>query len=119
MAVLPLQSTSSLPTFTLPAYSVATTSIVGAICRQGPHHSAQKSTSTGTSLRRTSWSKPESVKVNVLSPAIFSPKLLESRPPEKIQAPRSRWYNWEYAAAELFQEKSFCMPQRILACQAS
>src|SRR5579863_10025959 len=75
MAVLPLESTSSLPTFTLPAYSLATTSIVGAICRQGPHHSAQKSTKTGTSDRNTSWSNVESVKLSVFKPAISSPKL--------------------------------------------
>src|ERR1035441_10214792 len=77
MAVAPLASTSSLPTFNFPAYSPATTSIVGAICRQGPHHSAQKSTRTGTSDRRTSGSNPASVKVNVFRPAISSPKLLE------------------------------------------
>src|SRR5690242_18092422 len=87
MAVPPLESTSSLPTFSLPAYSLATTSIVGAIIRQGPHHSAQKSTRTGTSDRSTSWSNVESVKVSVLSPAIVSPRLqlLESHPAQRIQ----------------------------------
>src|SRR5271157_4490113 len=88
MAVAPLESTSSLPTFTLPAYSVATTSIVGAICRQGPHHAAQKSTSTGSSLRRTSWSKPASVKVNVSLPAISSPNPLESAARGKDSMPQ-------------------------------
>src|SRR5436853_177535 len=37
----------TLPTFTLPSYSLATSSRIGAIILQGPHHSAQKSTSTG------------------------------------------------------------------------
>src|SRR5260370_33740259 len=75
MAVLPFASTSSLPTFTLPAYSPATTSIVGAICRHGPHHSAKKSTRTGTSARSTSWSNVASEKFNVLTPVISSPDL--------------------------------------------
>src|ERR1017187_3975552 len=57
----------------LPAYSPATTSMVGAICRHGPHHSAQKSTRTGTSERSTSWSNVASEKFSVLSPAISSP----------------------------------------------
>src|ERR1019366_480381 len=77
MAVAPLESTSSLPTFNFPAYSPATTSMVGPICLQGPHHSAQKSTRTGTSDRSTSGSNPASVKVNVFCPAISSPDLLE------------------------------------------
>src|SRR6185369_10676185 len=85
IAVLPLASTSNLPTFSLPAYSLATTSIVGPICRQGPHHSAQKSTRTGTSDRSTSWSNDESEKVSVFRPAILSPKILESLLGKRIQ----------------------------------
>src|SRR5262249_39529361 len=93
IAVPPLESTSSLPTFAFPAYSAATTSIVGAICRHGPHHSAQKSTSTGMSDRSTSWSKPASVNVNVFCP-ISSPKLLESPRRQRIHpTPRSRRYS--------------------------
>ena len=44
-----------------PAYSVASSSMSGAIMRHGPHHGAQKSTSTGTGLFRTSASKVASV----------------------------------------------------------
>lgn len=39
---------------TLPAYCLASSSISGAIMRQGPHHGAQKSTNTGTELSNTS-----------------------------------------------------------------
>ena len=51
-------STLSLAIFTLPFISVAISSSAGAIIRQGPHHSAQKSTTTGsldlmTSLRNS------------------------------------------------------------------
>src|SRR5262249_40261864 len=42
-------STFSFPTFTLPANCVAILSMVGPRARQGPHHGAQKSTSTGLS----------------------------------------------------------------------
>src|ERR1044071_4163792 len=70
MATCPLSSTFSLPILALPSYSDATASMVGVICRQGPHHSAQKSTSTGTADCSTSWSKPPSVKVSVFCPAI-------------------------------------------------
>src|SRR5436309_11955915 len=38
----------TLATFSLPAYEVATSSSIGAIILHGPHHSAQKSTSTGS-----------------------------------------------------------------------
>src|SRR5260370_28143958 len=44
--------------------------MVVVIMRQGPHHSAQKSTSTGTSEFSTSLSQPASVNVKVLAPAI-------------------------------------------------
>src|SRR6185436_1389886 len=50
-------STSILATLTRPLYSSASASTVGAICLQGPHHTAQKSTSVGTSDLRTSVSK--------------------------------------------------------------
>src|SRR5690606_41094764 len=39
-----LLSTSSLATLTLPAYSLASSSMTGATIRHGPHHAAQKST---------------------------------------------------------------------------
>jgi hypothetical protein len=59
-----------LPILTLPAYSVARASTAGAIARQGPHQGAQKSTNTGTSELRTSWSKAPSVKVRTFSLAM-------------------------------------------------
>ena len=40
----------SFATTNLPAYSLATSSKIGAIALQGPHHSAQKSTRTGVLL---------------------------------------------------------------------
>src|SRR5262249_57088551 len=71
-AVLGLSSTLSLPTLALPAYSVAMASTVGVIILHGPHHSAQKSTRTGTSDLKTSASNEASVKVCTLSPAMLS-----------------------------------------------
>src|SRR5438874_4850630 len=54
-------SVSTLYTFALPANSSATASTCGAIIRQGPHQTAQKSTSTGTSDFSTSSSKSAAV----------------------------------------------------------
>ena len=45
---LGFSSTFTLATMSLPSYSVASSSSAGPIILQGPHHSAQKSTSTGT-----------------------------------------------------------------------
>src|SRR3954452_15525945 len=47
----------TLETVTLPAMSVASSSRNGAIILQGPHHSAQKSTRTGSLARNTISSK--------------------------------------------------------------
>src|SRR5271168_785568 len=44
---------------------------MGAIARQGPHHVAQKSSSTGLSDFKTSWSKFASVTSTIPLPAIF------------------------------------------------
>src|SRR5215472_2558304 len=74
---LGFSSTLSLPTVTLPAYSAASASTVGAMRLQGPHHSAQKSTSTGAPAFSTSCSKFPSVKVCMCSFAIRSGPLLE------------------------------------------
>jgi len=62
-AVAGLWSTSSLTILALPSYSAASSSTVGAIVRQGPHQTAQKSTRTGWSLSRTSVWKLASVPV--------------------------------------------------------
>src|SRR5215813_2182829 len=50
-------STFSLTTLALPWYSSATDSTVGESIRQGAHHEAQKSTSTGWDDFKTSLSK--------------------------------------------------------------
>src|SRR6185436_4548753 len=47
-------STLSLTILTLPWSSLESSSSTGAMARQGPHHSAQKSTSTGSLEDRTS-----------------------------------------------------------------
>src|SRR5207247_172404 len=80
-AVEPLASTSSLPTLTRPLYSSAIESMGGARARQGAHHAAQKSTSTGVLAFTTSDSKL----VSVIS-TVFAPM----NPPQKIY---SSW--WE------------------------
>src|SRR6185503_4496130 len=56
----------TLPTFTLPSYSLASSSRIGAIILQGPHHSAQKSTRTGVVDFKTSSSKLAAVRVTIL-----------------------------------------------------
>src|SRR5450432_2677790 len=52
---------------------------MGAIARQGPHHVAQKSTRTGVSDFRTSWSKFASVTSTIPLPAIFFLLVVTSR----------------------------------------
>src|ERR1035441_5518543 len=59
--VAPFSSTFTLAIFSLPAYLAATASMIGAIALQGPHHTAQKSTRTGSSLLSTSWSNVASL----------------------------------------------------------
>src|SRR4029434_9564958 len=49
-----LSSTFTFPTVACPSHSTASSSIVGASTRHGPHHGAQKSTRTGCELLRTS-----------------------------------------------------------------
>src|SRR5665213_663071 len=56
----------SLATVTWFPSSSAICSRAGAICLQGPHHSAQKSTSTGKSACRTTFSKDSSVTLTLL-----------------------------------------------------
>src|SRR5579871_4345692 len=59
-AVRGFSSTLSLTIFTLPLSEPAISSSAGAIIRQGPHHSAQKSTTTAPSDFNTSDSKSAS-----------------------------------------------------------
>src|SRR5437879_4547308 len=61
----------TLAMVSLPAYSPAISSSTGATMRHGPHHSAQKSTRTGTSACNTSAAKLASVTVLVLLPMWF------------------------------------------------
>src|SRR6056297_81391 len=65
VAVLGLESTSTLATLILPPISSDSSSRAGPICLQGPHHSAQKSTTTGISEFFTSASKVSSVTATV------------------------------------------------------
>src|SRR5436190_18985678 len=57
VAVCGFSSTLSLTILTLPFIEPAISSSAGAIALQGPHHSAQKSTTTGPDALRTSASK--------------------------------------------------------------
>src|SRR6056297_4210718 len=60
-----LLSTSTLAILILPSISADNSSRAGPICLQGPHHSAQKSTTTGRSEFFTSASKVSSVTATV------------------------------------------------------
>src|SRR4051794_9556589 len=71
-AVCWLSSTLSLTTFSAPLRSLAISSRTGATTRHGPHHGAQKSTSTGVSASRTSAWKLLSV-TSFTGPAIDAP----------------------------------------------
>src|SRR2546427_11073579 len=97
--------------------------------RHGPHHSAQKSTRTGSGEPKTSWSKAASVKTNVLSPAIFISKYFDVVGSPTIHgsgtaAPclsrlRSRLYNRAYSRADTSQEKYLLIARRIRASHFS
>src|SRR3954466_8803073 len=60
-AIAGFSSILSLATLILPCISVAISSSDGAIIRQGPHHSAQKSTTTGSLDFNSALSNVESV----------------------------------------------------------
>src|SRR5690606_1413956 len=62
--VLGFSSASSLATLSWPSYSLASSSTIGAIILHGPHHSAQKSTSTSSFASSTSDSNVSSVTAN-------------------------------------------------------
>src|SRR6056297_238361 len=64
-AAFGLLSTSTLATLIRPSISVESSSSAGPICLHGPHHSAQKSTTTGISEFFTSASKVSSVTATV------------------------------------------------------
>src|SRR5579872_1155623 len=70
-AVFGLSSTFSFTILTLPPIAPAISSSAGAIMRHGPHHSAQKSTTTGPSALSTSASKSTS---ETLPTAILIPR---------------------------------------------
>ncbi len=72
-AVSGLASMSSLATVTLSAWVDEISSSTGAIIRQGPHQSAQKSTMTGLSDCRTSAVKLASVTLMVAMGFLVSP----------------------------------------------
>ncbi|MDT4878703.1 hypothetical protein FQZ97_1143220 [compost metagenome] len=72
-----LSSTFILVTLSLPSYEPATSSRIGAIILQGPHHSAQKSTSTGACASSTSAWKLASDTCLIRSLAMIHPKNVE------------------------------------------
>src|SRR4051812_16827602 len=113
--ILGFSSTLSLPTVTLPAYSVARASTVGPSRLHGPHHSAQKSTSTGGADFSTLSSKFPSVKVCTFSAAIvvsLDPQSLRYPGPYARVPVTIRSYILTYSRAERSHEKSCCIPAR-------
>ena len=56
-AILELSSLFNFAVIKTDSYSAEISSSIGAIMRHGPHHSAQKSTSTGRSFSNTTESK--------------------------------------------------------------
>ena len=73
-------STLTLPTFIFPSYSPAISAIIGASMRHGPHHDAQKSTSTGMSQ------VVSSLKLSLVSVISIINSLSLVHPVGKIQA---------------------------------
>src|SRR5688572_13477135 len=65
IAVRGFSSILSLAIFTLPPSSMASSARAGAMAWHGPHHSAQKSTTTGEEDFRTSLSNETSVTATV------------------------------------------------------
>src|SRR6202044_1928632 len=70
-AVCGFSSTLSLTILTLPLSEPAISSSAGAIMRQGPHHSAQKSTTTGPLALSTSCSNVASVVLSTMKNLTF------------------------------------------------
>src|SRR5450830_2019002 len=96
-----LESTSSLAICSLPSYSLAISSRIGAIALQGPHHSAQKSTRTGLSDFNTSASKEASEICLIFSLMVF----LDLRD----------IYKWSNSAVGIVRVLGVCH-QRFLKC---
>src|SRR5271169_1473958 len=65
-------STLSLTILTLPLSELEISSSAGAIMRHGPHHSAQKSTTTGPLALRTSVSNVASVTFSTMKNLVFA-----------------------------------------------
>src|SRR6201988_4948530 len=70
-AVPGFSSTLSLTIFTLPLSEVELSSSAGPIIRHGPHHSAQKSTTTGPLALSTSFSNVASVTFSTMEYLVF------------------------------------------------
>ena len=65
---VPSEEQNLLKTLSFPSYFAAKDEMTGPSILQGPHQSAQKSTSTGTVLKRTSSSKlPESKMISAIT----------------------------------------------------
>src|SRR5690606_28342400 len=98
----------------------ATELITGASARQGPHHSAQKSTRTGVEAFRTSVSKLASVNVTVCSDDMsasqsFRRALQVSRLPRA--SCRARLYTLTYSRAGVRHEESRAMARATRSAQ--
>src|ERR1039458_9416035 len=82
----------TLPMRTRLSYSVASSSRTGATCLQGPHHSAQKSTTTGSGDLSTSCSKLALLSFTMLSAVINQWLIAGDDPlnPAQIKQPDGR-----------------------------
>src|SRR5260370_2048119 len=88
----------TLATVTFPAISAASSSRNGAIILQGPHHSAQKSTRTGSVERSTSSSKlPSLTAVGFIARSSRLPVVKLGDPPKRRQG------KWRQSTPELIR----------------
>src|SRR6266702_3575255 len=89
VAVAGFSSTLSFTTLILPAIVPAISSSAGAIIRHGPHHSAQKSTTTGSCALSTSASKVASDTLPTpMGHLVFLPKKGRVRRPRNRRSER-------------------------------
>src|ERR1700756_2789390 len=91
-AVPGFSSTLSLTIFTLPLSEVEISSSAGEIMRQGPHHSAQKSTTTGPLALSTSISNVASVTFSTMEYLVFQ-GVVGSGEKRRIGCPMNRALN--------------------------